>query len=55
MNSQVLEKARQYEQIGEGRIREEARPLFHLAARTGWMNDPNGFSFYKGNYHLFYQ
>ena len=55
MTSQVLEKARQYEQIGEGRIREEARPLFHLAARTGWMNDPNGFSFYKGNYHLFYQ
>lgn len=31
------------------------RPAFHLSARVGWMNDPNGFSFYGGQYHMFYQ
>lgn len=27
----------------------------HLKAPKGWINDPNGFIYYKGNYHLFYQ
>ena len=31
------------------------RPSLHLSVRTGWMNDPNGFSYYKGRYHMFYQ
>ena len=30
-------------------------PLYHVAAPTGWINDPNGFCTYKGQYHLFYQ
>lgn len=29
--------------------------LYHVAPPAYWMNDPNGFSFYKGEYHLFYQ
>lgn len=28
---------------------------YHVAPPAYWMNDPNGFSFYKGEYHLFYQ
>lgn len=55
MKSQKLQKAREYEEVSEKEIKIEDRPHFHLSARTGWMNDPNGFSFYGGNYHLFYQ
>ena len=54
MNDKLL-KAREYECKKEKTIAEEFRPLFHLTPRCGWMNDPNGFSIYKGKYHLFYQ
>ena len=49
-----LADARNYEEKAEKRIAEEERPSFHLSSRTGWMNDPNGFSRYKGQYHMFY-
>ncbi|GAF39521.1 Sucrose-6-phosphate hydrolase [Agrilactobacillus composti DSM 18527 = JCM 14202] len=28
---------------------------YHIAAPTGWINDPNGFCYFKGYYHIFYQ
>ena len=31
------------------------RPDFHITPKTGWINDPNGFLFFKGQYHLFVQ
>lgn len=31
------------------------RHTLHLRAPGNWMNDPNGFIYYKGRYHLFYQ
>lgn len=55
MLSQILRDARRHEETMERGIAREQRPEFHLSTRVGWMNDPNGFSFYKGEYHLFYQ
>ena len=31
------------------------QPRFHVTGGIGWINDPNGFSLYKGEYHLFFQ
>ena len=31
------------------------RQIGHLKAPGNWINDPNGFIYYKGKYHLFYQ
>ena len=55
MTSQTLREARKYEEAFGKLIKEGERPDFHLSPRTGWMNDPNGFSYYKGQYHMFYQ
>ncbi len=55
MISEKLAKARAYEAENEKKITPEMRPAFHLTPRVGWMNDPNGFSYYKGQYHMFYQ
>ena len=47
--------ARAYEKEMSGKIPASSRPVFHLTPLVGWMNDPNGFSYYHGQYHLFYQ
>ncbi|MCR5826348.1 MAG: glycoside hydrolase family 32 protein [Oscillospiraceae bacterium] len=53
--SQTLRDARTYEEQRERFISPLNRPAFHLSARVGWMNDPNGFCYYQGKYHMFYQ
>lgn len=51
----LLEKVRKIEQNGFSQISAESRPVYHLSSPMGWMNDPNGFSVYKKDYHLFFQ
>ncbi len=54
--SQKLKKAQAYIMTKKDEIASlKERNHFHLMPEVGWMNDPNGFSFYQGEYHLFYQ
>ncbi len=55
MSSAILQKARDFERRRGEEIAADRRPAYHLTPRVGWMNDPNGFSFYQGRYHIFYQ
>lgn len=54
MISRKLQRARDFEnKYGPAAARE--LPRFHVTGRVGWINDPNGFAPYQGEYHLFYQ
>lgn len=54
--SEKLKKAQAYVGLKKDEISNlKERNHFHLMPEVGWMNDPNGFSVYQGEYHLFYQ
>ena len=53
--SEKLQRAREFELQEIGRIPEGQKPNFHFCSPTGWINDPNGFSSFRGEYHLFFQ
>lgn len=55
MKELTIQKARFYEAEHGAGILPTQRPAYHLTPYVGWMNDPNGFCYYKGQYHLFYQ
>ena len=51
----TLDAARKYETSHSLDGSKTSKPLFHVSAPVGWINDPNGFSVFKGKIHLFYQ
>ena len=55
MASEKLKNARAFEEQYSPYVPEDERPAYHVNGPIGWINDPNGFSVYKGEYHLFFQ
>ena len=55
MVSEKLQRARDFEAQYTPHITQPERPAFHVTGGIGWINDPNGFSVYQGEYHLFFQ
>lgn len=53
--SRQLLKVRKMEKKQIHDIPKEERPVYHMSSPTGWINDPNGFSVYQNQYHLFFQ
>ena len=53
--SAALARAREFVSTNAPQVPADTLPLFHATGGVGWINDPNGFSVYRGEYHLFFQ
>ena len=56
-DSRALEGIRLSDELpaAEQLYEEPHRPQFHFTSRYGWLNDPNGLVYSKGEWHLYYQ
>ena len=56
--AKVFEEAirqKEIEYIKNNRENKKWRLNFHLMPPVGWLNDPNALSYFKGEYHIFFQ
>ncbi|CAK1595816.1 unnamed protein product [Parnassius mnemosyne] len=36
-------------------LKKKYRPIYHISSPKGWVSDPTGFTFFKRQYHMFFQ
>lgn len=54
-HAEALERAEQGVSALERTRRDRWYPLYHIASAGGWINDPNGLSYFQGRWHVFFQ
>ncbi|RXJ02561.1 glycoside hydrolase family 32 protein [Anaerobacillus alkaliphilus] len=56
LHQELIDKANKNIEVLKKQVAENHWRLhYHVASRANWINDPNGFVYYDGEYHLFYQ
>lgn len=51
----TVDRANRFIKENKDSVNRTFKPQKHFSAEIGWINDPNGFIYFKGEYHLFYQ
>lgn len=54
-HQELVSKANKFVAEHMNEVDKKLYPHYHLTPRFGWINDPNGFCYALGKYHIFYQ
>lgn len=54
-HNNLIDEANIFIEKNKEKVNTKYRNHYHLMAPIGWINDPNGFIYFQGEYHVFYQ